>query len=197
MSIFKKLIPMILIFIFEIVIGVLMFIDGERFTQISFIIFGGLLLLCGIITLIKTLVVGKRNGVIPLLPMVMAIVLLALGAFFTASSESVMSIMSALWIVIGIIMAFSGMIKLFEFATLRGAGARVGFAIIGAIVTIVVGIVIAFNPFGATETAWKIFAIMIIISAVFDLISMIIYAVKLKNADVTVVEVKAKELNDK
>lgn len=196
MKIFKRLLPMILIFIFEIAIGVLLIIDGEKFTQAVFIIFGVIMLICGLITLIRALLDGRNGGSVSGLKLVAAIVLLAIGAFFTAASASVMSVVSAVTIVIGIIMMFSGMLKLAEYAAMRKEGANAVFAIIGAIVTIILGIVIAFNPFGATEAIWVIIGSLIIVSAVFSIVSVIYFANALKNTKVTVVEVSAKDADD-
>lgn len=195
MSVFKRLLPMILMFIFEIAVGVLLLIDGERFTQVIFIIFGVFMLLSGLITLIRSLLAGRNGGSIPMGPLLLSIVLLAIGAFFTAASGSVLSIMSAVTLVIGIIMVFNGMLKLAEFGSMRRSGADSRLAMVGAIITIILGIVIAFNPFGATAAMWTILGIMIIVSAVFSLISLIHFAIALKNTQVTVVEVNAKDID--
>ena len=64
MKIFKRLLPTILMLIFEIAIGVLLLIDGEKFTEVIFIIFGVFLLISGLATLIRCLFAG-RSGAIP------------------------------------------------------------------------------------------------------------------------------------
>lgn len=197
MSVLKRLIPMMLVFVFEIVIGVLLLIDGERFTQVVFIIFGVFLLIGGLLMLIRSLLQSRNGGAIPMGQLVFSIVLLAIGAFFTAASGSVMSVMSAFTLAIGIIMAFNGMLKLAEFFAIQkqsGTGAA-WFAAVGAVITIVLGIVIAFNPFGATGVMWTILGIMIIVSAVLDIISLIVMGVALKNADVTVIEAEVKDID--
>ena len=56
MAKFKKLLPTILMLIFEVLIGVLLLIDGEKFTEVIFIIFGILLLVSGLISLISTMI---------------------------------------------------------------------------------------------------------------------------------------------
>ena len=53
-----------------------------------------------------------------------------------------------------------------------------------------------FYPFGATVVKWTIIGVMMIVSAVIDLISMIVLANKLKNTTVTVVEVSAKAVDN-
>ena len=198
MKIFKYLLPLFILFLFEIAVGVLLIINGEMFTQVVFIIFGVFMLICGIVTLIRTLMKSRNGGSISMLSLIGSIILLSIGAFFTAASGSVLSVMTAVTLVIGIIMVFNGMLKLAEYAAMRKQDAGSVFAIIGAIVTIVLGIVIAFNPFKGFEVMvmWMILGIMIIVSAVFDLISLISFAVALKKTNVTVIEVNAKDVDE-
>ena len=197
MAVFKRLLPMILLFVFEIAIGIMLILDGEKFTQVIFIIFGVIMLICGLVTLIRALLEGRNGGKISGVKLFLAIVLLAIGAFFTAASGSVLSVVSVVTLVIGIIMAFTGMLKLVEYASMRKQGASPVFPIIGAIITIIVGILIAFNPFQSAAAAWVILGILIIVTAVFDLITMIFFIVAMKNTKVTVVEIEAKDVKEK
>lgn len=175
MSKFKRLLPTILMIIFELAIGVMLLIDGEKFTQTIFIVFGVFMLICGIITLIFSLTSGKVDGRISVGNLVVAVMLIAIGGFFTAASGSVMGVMSTMMLVYGIIMVINGILKLFDFLSHRRQSPVAGFAIFGAIISIVLGIVIAFNPFGATEVVWTILGIILIASAVVDMISLILY----------------------
>lgn len=192
----KYLLPTILMLIFEIAVGVMLLIDGEKFTQVIFILFGVVLLISGLITLIRSLLAGRNGGSMPVLPLVAAIFLIAVGAFFTAASGSVLSILSAVTLVIGIIMAFSGMLKLAEYLALRKYSQLPAFPVFGSIITIILGIVIAFNPFGATQAIWMILGIMIIAAALFDAITLILFGIALKKASVDVIEVEAEEIDE-
>lgn len=189
---------MIIMFIFEVLIGVMLILDGEKFTQVVFIIFGVAMLICGLITLIRGLLDGRNGGTVSGVKMFFAIVLLAIGVFFTAASGSIKSFMTTVWVVIGIIMAFSGMLKLMGYVSMRKQGEGAVLAIIGAIITIILGIVIAFNPFQSAATMWVIIGILIIVSAVFDLIFMISFTASMKkNVNTTVIEIEAKDVKDK
>ena len=196
MNTFKRLLPTLLLFVFELVIGILLLIDGEKFTQVIFIIFGVCLLISGLVTLIGALLDGRNGGSISVGKLMLAILMLAVGAFFAAASGSVLSILSAVTLVFGIVIAFSGMLKLAEFLSIRKENPVKWFAVIGAVLTIILGIVIAFNPFGATEALWTILGIMIIVSAVFDIIALIFFGQALKNVDVTVIEAKAEDVDE-
>lgn len=197
MAKFRLLIPTILMLIFEAAVGVLLLIDGEKFTQIIFIIFGVFLLVVGLVKLIRSLLAGRNGGSISMSQMFFSVILIAAGAFFAAASGSVLSVVSAFTLVIGIIMAFIGMLKLMEYAAIRKYSAVTWVAVISAIITIILGIVIAFNPFGATEVLWVILGVMLIVSAVLDLISLIIFGIALKNVPKSaVINVEVKEIED-
>lgn len=194
MTKFKRLLPTILMLVFEAAIGVLLLIDGEKFTEIVFIIFGVFLLICGIITLFRGLMAGRNGGSISLSQIVLSVILLAVGAFFTAASGSVMSIMSTVTLAIGVIVTFNGMLKLVEYFSFRKTGGVAWFAIISAIITIILGIVIAFNPFGATEVMWVILGILILVSAALDVISLIVFSVALKKTPDELIEASFKDV---
>ena len=193
---FKRLLPTILMIVFELTIGILLLIDGEKFTQVILIIFGVFLLICGLITLIRSLLAGRNGGSIPMLQLVLSIILIAVGAFFAAASGSVMSVMSAVTLVIGIIIAFNGMLKLAEYVSIRKSGGVSWFAVVGAILTIILGIVIAFNPFGTTALMWTILGVMLIVSVIFDIISLILFGVALRSIPATTVDVEGKDIDD-
>ena len=190
MSIFKRILPMIILCILEAVAGILILTNGETFFSVLFLIIGIFLLVVGLITLIKSLLGGRNGGSIPMFPMIASLFMLGFGAFFTAASGAVIQFMVAFTLVAGCFMLVNGIFKLIQAFALRGEGVPIGFLIFDAILTILLGIVMAFYPFGATVAKWVIIGVMMIVSAVIDLISMIVMAVKLKNTTVTVVEVR-------
>lgn len=196
MKIFRQLLPTILMLLFEVAAGVMLLIDGEHFTQIIFIIFGVILLISGLIMLIRSLFASRKGGSIPMGLLILSILFLGIGAFFAAASGSVESVFSTVTLVFGIILAFSGMLNLAEYLSLRRGGAVSIMAVILAILTIVLGIVIAFNPFGTAQLMWIMMGIFIIISAFFDLISLILFAIALKNMPDTMIEVEVNEVDE-
>ncbi len=196
MSTFKRLLPIIILCILEAVAGILILTNGEGFFSVLFMIVGIFLLVVGLITLIKSLLAGRKGGSIPGLPMVASLFMIGFGAFFTAASGAVIPFMVAFTMVAGCFMLVNGIFKLIQAFALRGEGVPFGFLIFDAILTILLGIVMAFYPFGATVAKWTIIGVMMIVSAVIDLISMIVLANKLKNTTVTVVEVKAQTVDN-
>lgn len=197
MSTFKRLLPIIILCIFEFIVGVLILTNGESFFRVAFIIFGILLFVVGLITLIQSIMAGRKGGSMPLFPMVVALFMIGIGAFFTAASSAVLAVMTAFTMVAGIMMLINGIFKVIEYFTLRGDGVTgIGLLLFDAIVTILLGILLAFNPFAATLAEWIIIGVSMIVSAVFDVIAMIVLAIKFKNTKVAVVEVKVGKAAD-
>ena len=194
---FKRLLPTILMILFEVVIGILLLIDGERFTGVIFVIFGVLMLVLGLISLIRTLLAARGGNVISSFALVMSIILITIGAFFTAASGSVIGVVGFIATIYGLILVISGVFKLADYLTLRAAGVGSGFAIFSVIISIVLGILIAFNPFGTAQIFWTVLGIMLIASAVLDIISLIIFGNAMKKADFTYVNVEYKDKDEK
>lgn len=193
---FKRLLPTILMILFEVVIGILLLIDGERFTGVIFVIFGVLMLVLGLISLIRTLLAARGGNVISSFALVMSIILITIGAFFTAASGSVIGVVGFIATIYGLILVISGVFKLADYLTLRAAGVGSGFAIFSVIISIVLGILIAFNPFGTAQIFWTVLGIMLIASAVLDIISLIIFGNAMKNVDFTYVNVEYKDKDE-
>lgn len=193
---FKRLLPTILMILFEVVIGILLLIDGERFTGVIFVIFGVLMLVLGLISLIRTLLAARGGNVISSFALVMSIILITIGAFFTAASGSVLGVVGFIATIYGLILVISGVFKLADYLTLRAAGVGSGFAIFSVIISIVLGILIAFNPFGTAQIFWTVLGIMLIASAVLDIISLIIFGNAMKNVDFTYVNVEYKDKDE-
>lgn len=193
MNKFKSLIPSILILLFEAAIGVLMIIFGERFNQAIIIAFGVLMIIGAIVTLIRGLIARKKEGGNGAFPLTAAFVMALIGIFFVAASGF---IMPAIMLVLGVIMVFNGIFKISEFFQLRREGNTSVFTLINAVITIILGFVIAFNPFGASDVMWKIVGILITVSAALDLIALIYIFVKLKKAPQKTVDVEGKEVDN-
>ena len=183
MQTFKRLLPMILMLIFELAVGIMLIINGEAVTKTVFIIFGGLTFVGGIVTLIASLLKGRNGGRMPLPALIAALIMIAVGGFFVAAIDSVLEVMAAVTVVLGLIMATNGLFKFFEYFYIRSIFPISPVALISAIVSVIVGFVIAFNPFAATESMWVIIGILIIVSAVFDFIGMIMMGSAVKKVE--------------
>jgi len=177
METFKRLLPTIVLIIFEVVIGIMLIIDGKALTGTIFLIFGVLMLIAGIASLIFSLVNAKKTGTLQTMPLVMSVILIAVGGFFTAASGTVTEVVSTIAIIYGIIMTINGVIKLSDYLAFRAFTERKnGFVLFSAILSIVLGLIIGLNPFGTTVVIWVILGISLLVSAALDIISLFIYA---------------------
>ena len=178
---FKRLLPTLLMLVFEIAIGVMLLIDGEKLTGIIFIIFGVLMLVGGIINLIVCLVKARKGGTLETMPLVMSVIMIAIGGFFTAASGSVTQVVSTITMIYGVIMTINGVIKLADYLAFRTFAAYGnGFIVFSAVLSILFGIVIAFNPFGTALVIWTLLGIALLVSAGLDIITLIIYGKALR-----------------
>ena len=173
---FKRLLPTILLIIVEVVVGILLLVNGEQLTGFIFVFFGSILLIGGIIGLIMALVRGKKTGVIETAPLVLSVLMIAFGGFLTAASGAVKQVVSSIALIYGLVLIIGGVLKLADYLAFRGStGFKNGFVVFSAIISVIFGMIIAFNPFGTAVVIWTIMGIALLISAVFDLVTLIIY----------------------
>ena len=184
MNTFKRLLPTVLMILFELAIGVMLLINGEKLTWLVFLIFGVFLLVIGLIGLIRALLGSRNGGAIQTMPLVLSVLMIAVGAFFAAATGHVAEVVSAVTLIYGVILMISGVIKLADSLAFRNeTGYYNGFVIFSAILSIVLGIVIAFNPFGAAAVIWTILGIAIIVSAAMDTVTLIIFGKALRDME--------------
>ena len=155
--------------------------------------FGGLLIIGAIINLIRGLIGKNDSGARKPVSFTAAFIMLAVGIFFIVAADF---IMPAMTLILGIIMAINGFFKLSEFFYIRRTSPISVLTVLNAIITIILGFIIAFNPFAATGIMWMIMGIMIIVSAVFDLIALIYLAVILKKTSPDMVEAEGKTVDE-
>lgn len=179
---FSKLLPTILLIVFEIAVGVMLLIDGEKLTSIIFIIFGSLLLIIGLINLIAAIVKGSKEGSIQMLPLIASVLMIAIGAFFAAASGFVTQIVTTVTLIYGLIMVISGVVKLADYFAFRKTTLRVsGYVAFSAVISIILGVVFVFNPFGSALVIWTILGIALLIAAALDIFTLIIYGRAVKD----------------
>ena len=172
MQTFKRLLPTILMILFEIFAGVMLITNGEGFTKVIFIVFGSLTLVGGIITLLLGLF-GKATGGLQTMAIIAGLIMVAVGGFFAAASDSVLSVVSSFSLAVGIIMVIEGFFKIFEYVSFRRFSPISGVAVLSGVITIIIGIIFAFNPFAATEAMWVILGVLVLVTALSDLIALI------------------------
>lgn len=196
---FKRIMPAILMILFELAVGVLLLINPEKFTITVFIAFGCVLILSALIMLIRYLKERKSAADDPAgathasrLTLFCAIVTFVFGAVFAFGSSMLYGFTGLLLVFYGTVMVIKGLFKISDYFTLKreGYGVSALRAVIG-VLSVILGGLIIFNPFGALEAVFMIAAIYLITEAVLDIVALIL-SVRLSK----MVEADAKEISD-
>lgn len=210
---FKRLLPSILLIIFEIAVGVMLLVDPEKFTTVTFIIFGCVLVLCSLGMLIrffkersavknfdkaKVQATGsyKQSGV-NYVPLVVAIITAGLGAAFIFGASALYGVTTLLLIFYGAIMLIKGLIKIVDFIAQRKNGQSVSvLQLISGIISIVLGLLMMIFPGSSRSVAFTIGGISLLVEAALDIVAMLLTVRLMKKVEKAVVEVKASERED-
>ena len=195
---FKRILPAILMILFELAVGVLLLINPERFTTAVFIAFGCVLMVCSLILLIRYLKArkeasggpaGKQAGALTLF---IAIVTFCFGAVFAFGSSMLYGMTGLLLVFYGAVMIVKGVFKISDYFALKkeGFGVSALRPVVG-VLSVILGGLIIFNPFGALEAVFMIAAIGLIAEAVLDIVALAL-GVRVSN----MIEAEAKDIEE-
>lgn len=196
---FKKMLPALLLILFEIAVGVLLLIDAERFTTVVFIAFGCLLILCAALMLVRWLKErraaekakaawkraiennkdSKNDNAMPpevsSLPLVAVIVTFIFGAVFAFGSAALYNMMRLPIIFYGAIMIVKGIVKIADFISLTKADSGVSvLRLIVGILSVALGVVLIVFSSGALTTMFIITAISLLAEAALDIVTLLL-----------------------
>ena len=161
----------ILVILFEAIVGVLLFVNPERFTRSIIVIFGVIMLIMGIGNLIQALRT-RVDGAPDSYLMAAAIAELIIGAVLTIGNKLVYGIFPVIAVIYGVFLIIVGIHKARVYVRLKKIGFRPSIlSIISALAAIALGVVILLNPFETVETLWKFAGISLAVEAVLDLIA--------------------------
>ena len=176
MSTIKNNIPIILMLLFEIAVGVLLLVNPETFTTIVVISFGVFLTVVGIIYLIRYFAARKR-GEESLITIIWSLILISVGIFIISAHRLIMSLFAFIAILYGVILLISGFVKIMGYVNARKANMPVSaVSIISAIISVILGGVILVKPFETTHILFMFAGIAILVSAAFDIVTLIFVA---------------------
>ena len=221
---FKKMLPSILMILFEIVVGVLLLIDPEKFTITTFIIFGCVLVLCALAMLLRFLrerkavknfekakdKVAESDGAkdqkktdrkygeakLSYIPLISAIVIAALGAVFIFGASALFHVTTLLLIFYGAIMLIKGLIKIVDFAAQRKKGLGVSaLQLVSGIISITLGLLMMIFPGSSRSVAFTIGAISLLVEAALDIFALALSIRLAKRIEIKV-QAEAKEKED-
>ena len=183
MRAFLKHVPVILLALFEMIAGVMLFIKPDSFTTIIIAIFGGVLIAVGIVNLFRY-IKGRKEGNANALSLTIAVIVTLVGIvalFFPGPIFNwVKTAFGAL--IYAIMLIISRVFKLGLYIDYRHAGVPVNFLhVISGILAIVLGVVIILRPYGNNEKAmWIITGIMMIGESLVDVASLVLNVVNSK-----------------
>lgn len=151
---------------------------------------GGALILMGVIQLVVFLR-GERFGFYNKFSMFMGIVLVLLGIWICTQPRIVLSIIP---VVVGIIVVLHGLMDLQYTLDIRRTGnTKWWIALIAAIITLVVGLLLVFNPFTAYEVTMILLGIAMLYDGGSDLLLLVFAHLAQKDTDKRVREFKGNE----
>ena len=167
--------PLILLILFELVVGILLLINPEGFTQTVINVFGIVLLVIGAVYLIRFFTDKKKEGKYNIATIVLSVISLAVGILCAFFAPTVMGFFTVIAVIYGVILIVSGIFKAKTFFDSRKAKLPVSFlSLVSAIVSIILGVLIVANPFTTTKVLWIFAGISLIVEAVLDAAALVI-----------------------
>lgn len=185
MSSARANLPIFILAAVEIAIGIMLIINPVGFQFLLIRIIGIALMVLGVIFLIR-FITGRKNpqivdengkgagGSNPA-TLIIAIIAIAFGIICTFFTGWILGLFAFFAIVLGIFLVVFGILKIKNFVDRKKSQFETSpLSIIGAILCIIIGILVVVNPFGAANTIWIIAGVALIITAVVDILSMIL-----------------------
>lgn len=159
---------------FEVYAGVRLLTNPVEFTNTVVVLFGVIMLVIGVVSVIRALQVKASTGLPYRLGLWGGIFDLIIGAICVFWSSKVVSLFPVLVMIYGIIMVVSGIHKFRNYLALKDLGINRSWLVaLAAILSIVLGVIVFLNPFTATDAAWTYTGIFLIVEGVVDLFTFI------------------------
>ncbi len=173
----KKHLPMIIIIALELAVGILLFINPELFTKAMSIIIGIALIALGIFFLVR-IFTGRETGPMSWLAIVISVVAMTVGVFCTFFFESVLAVVGVFY---GIMLVIAAIVKVKVYLDLNREGVFASpIRLIGAFISLVLGVLMLINPFKVMQTFWIFTGIALIVQAAVDIVTLVL---KIKTSD--------------
>ncbi len=176
-----KNLPIILLLLFEIVVGIMLFGQADNITRIVICIFGGILIILGIVNMARY-VKAKSNGESNAFALTTAVVMMVLGVAAPIAAFVIKDYSKIGAIIYGIIMVIAGVFKIGLFIDNRKALVPVNFMhMISGLLSIVLGaVVIVLKALNSGDSLWIFTGIMLLVLAAADIASIVINIVRKK-----------------
>lgn len=173
-----------------VVIGLVLVIWPHILGVLLCYLLGGALILMGVIQLVVFLR-GERLGFYNKFNMIMGIVLVVLGIWICTQPHIVLSIIP---VAVGIIVIFHGLMDIqYTLDIKRTGNTKWWIALIAAILTLVVGVLLVLNPFTAYEITMFLLGIAMLYDGGSDLVLLFFSYLAQKDTDRRIREFKGNE----
>ena len=172
----KPFLPMIIIIILEVVLGIFLAINPLGFTEVLIKLIG-IILLVGAVVGVVHLISNLKNHQ-PIVGSIIGVALaLVFGLICLLGTGWIIGLISLFAWLYGLILIVMGIVKFASFAQVRSAGLNDKtsyLVLISGIIMLIFGVILLFHPFGTIEVLLRIGGIVLIVEAVFDLVTMIL-----------------------
>ncbi|MCC8042889.1 MAG: DUF308 domain-containing protein [Oscillospiraceae bacterium] len=171
MKFLKENITNLVICLCEIVIGIVLIVNPVGFTSGVIIAMGIFLLILGIANAIGYFrtppeVAARGQG------LTLGIIYLAIGIFCVANSRWFVAVFPLLTVLYGVFILVMGLVKIQWMVNLIRLKRKQWFvALVSAIISLGAAFIIFNNPFATTAALWTFSAIMLIVDAILDIIT--------------------------
>ena len=172
MDIIKKNLNVIILCLFEIFAGILLFINPVSFTVSIIAGIGIVLLIIGILSIISYFKTEPGKAAIQQ-SLANGLLFSAAGLFCLFKSQWFIVTFPLLTILYGILILITGLVKIqWAVDLLRMKIQKWFFAAIGAALSLLFAAVILMNPFNSTVFLWRFVAISLILEAILDIVTL-------------------------
>jgi len=174
MKTIKKNAFSIILFLFELLAGVLLLVDPAAFTSVIIILIGAALLVAGAVLVVRYFreevekAVQGQN-------LFKGLAALLLGAFCAFGSNWFLKTFPAISALYGAAILLVGLAKVQFFANkARQKCKKCGVLAAAGFVTLVCAVLVLWNPFASVETLWLFTGVSLLAEAVLDVVSLIL-----------------------
>lgn len=166
--------PVIVFLFFELVVGIMLFINPEEFTRIAILIFGITMLVNSVIFVAWFLISKKRGDEPGPLSIVVSVISFVIGLICVIFTDWILGLFAVIVTVYGVFLIVSGIFKIKSYVDVRKAEIKGSVLMIAAaVLSIILGTVIVLHPIESTVIMWRFAGGALVFEALLDIVALI------------------------
>ena len=174
MNKFTRCLAIIIFIFFEVYAGIRLLTSPADFSNSAIVVYGIVMLLTGAVMLFFSLSMKEQFPLSYKVGLGLGILNILLGLLCVILSDKIVSIFPVFAVAFGVITFFTGIDKLGNYFIIKAKGLPHHWIwMVGAVLTIILGVVIMLNPFTSLDVAFTYAGYFLIISGVVDLFTFI------------------------